>query len=253
MTSPFATKLLGWKLKDKKDPSSDLVPNCADVDSDTSLQLAAGMLDELGIGNAQPSAVPESPGSPLEEAVRSYLFARLPELDGNRSWNVDRNRVIADFAQYSHLKEIDKWVKKVPALRMDIGTDYLIKPDVTVALTGVPTPDQLPLLHAVVSCKWTIRSDRVQNVRHEFNRMIRHRRGRQPHLVAVTAEPMPTRLLSIARGTGEVDAVYHIAFDALGSSVEQHGNSLQKAAWEECVTQQRLLSFDRLAETLAHW
>jgi hypothetical protein len=49
--------------------------------------------------------------------------------------------------------------------------------------------------------------------------MIRHRRGRQPHLVTVTAEPLPSRLASIARGTGEVDAVYHIAYDAMAASV----------------------------------
>ena len=70
-----------------------------------------------------------------------------------------------------------------------------------------------------MSCKWTIRSDRVQNIRHECLQMIRHRRGRQPHLVTVTAEPLPTRLASIARGTGEVDAVYHIAYDAMAASV----------------------------------
>ena len=29
------------------------------------------------------------------------------------------------------------------------------------------------------------------------------------------AEPLPSRLASIARGTGEVDAVYQVAFDAL--------------------------------------
>ncbi|MFF6951861.1 NgoMIV family type II restriction endonuclease [Streptomyces iakyrus] len=31
-----------------------------------------------------------------------------------------------------------------------------------------------------------------------------------PHPVAGTAEPMPSRMAAIARGPGEVDAVYHI-------------------------------------------
>jgi hypothetical protein len=48
----------------------------------------------------------------------------------------------------------------------------------------------------------------VQNIRHECLQMIRHRRGRQPHPVTVTAEPLPSRLASIARGTGEVDDSY---------------------------------------------
>jgi hypothetical protein len=44
--------------------------------------------------------------------------------------------------------------------------DYLIKPDVTVGLAGVRTGMGLPPLHAPISCKWTIRSDRVQNIKH---------------------------------------------------------------------------------------
>ena len=112
-----------------------------------------------------------------------------------------------------------------PELRVTIGTDYLIKPDVTVALGDVSTASWLPPLHAAISCKWTIRSDRVQNIRHECLQMIRHRRGRQPHLVTVTAEPLPSRIASIARGTGEVDAVYHVAYDALA---DQRGQERQR-------------------------
>jgi hypothetical protein len=124
---------------------------------------------------------------------------------------------------------------------------------VTVALGGLTTASGLPPLHAAISCKWTIRSDRVQNIRHECLQMIRHRRGRQPHLVTVTAEPLPSRLASIARGTGEVDAVYHIAYDALGASVAVHANPEQREAWREVVGQRRLLSYRLLAGTLASW
>ena len=67
------------------------------------------------------------------------------------------------------------------------------------------------------------------NIRHECLQMIRHRRGRQPHLVTVTAEPLPSRLASIARGTGEVDAVYHIAYDAMAASVDANANPEQAA------------------------
>ena len=104
-----------------------------------------------------------------------------------------------------------------------------------------------------MSCKWTIRSDRVQNIRHECLQMIRHRRGRQPHLVTVTAEPLPTRLASIARGTGEVDAVYHIAYDAMAASVARNANPEQADAWHEVTGQRRVLSYELLADTLASW
>src|SRR6266568_1558709 len=96
---------------------------------------------------------------------------------------------------------------------------------------------------------WLIR--RGQIIRHECLQMIRHRRGRQPHLVTVTAEPLPSRLASIARGTGEVDAVYHIAYDAMAASVAEHANPEQRDAWREVTKQRRVLSYEVLAETLA--
>ena len=38
--------------------------------------------------------------------------------------------------------------------------------------------------------------------------------------MAVTAEPLPSRLASIAVGTGDVDCVYHIALYELEKAVE---------------------------------
>jgi hypothetical protein len=69
--------------------------------------------------------------------------------------------------------------------------------------------------------------------------------------VTVTAEPLPSRLASIARGTGEVDAVYHIAYDAMDASVAEHANAEQRDAWREVTRQRRVLSYEVLAETLA--
>jgi NgoMIV restriction enzyme len=131
---------------------------------------------------------------------------------------------------------------------VEIGRDHLIKPDVTVAIeTGLG----LPLLHAAVSCKWTIRSDRVQNIRHEGIVLTRHRRGRQPHIVTVTPEPLPTRLAAIARGTGEIDAVYHPLFDELVAVAGEAATRQQKTVLDELVQQRRILPFDLLVPTLA--
>lgn len=52
-------------------------------------------------------------------------------------------------------------------------------------------------------------------IRHEGVILARSRRGREPHIVTVTAEPLPSRLAAIACGTGEVDAVYHVALAKL--------------------------------------
>ena len=59
------------------------------------------------------------------------------------------------------------------------------------------------------------------------------------------------RFSEIARGTGEVDAVYHVAFDAMAVSVAKNANADQKDAWTEVVGQRRLLSYEALAGILA--
>lgn len=250
MVAPFASSLLGWR---KPRGSTRVVPNCADSDNVESIQLAEGMLAAMGLTPSTHTDGPLHPGVELENRVRDDLFLCLREAGTGRHWKINRNRVITDFAQYSHLRRVDELVRTSAELRITIGRDYLIKPDVTVGIVDLNVLGTAPFLHAAISCKWTIRSDRVQNIRHECNQMIRHRRGRQPHLVTVTAEPLPSRLASIARGTGEVDAVYHIAFDALHASVMELANQAQRDAWQECVEQRRLLPYEDLAPTLSRW
>jgi hypothetical protein len=253
VTAPFAQALLGWKRSTKNKLGWPLVPNFADVDSAESVRISAGLLDYLGVARDVVSDVPKDPGGPLEQAVRDHLGHQLPDLHPDRTWVVARRAIITQFDQYAHLSKVAELVRANPELRITVGMDYLIKPDVTVALGKVATASGLPPLHAAISCKWTIRSDRVQNIRHECLQMIRHRRGRQPHLVTVTAEPLPSRLASIARGTGEVDAVYHIAYDALAASVAANANPEQAEAWREVTGQRRVLSYELLAGTLASW
>lgn len=252
MTAPFASRLLGWR-----ETRGRLVPNTADTASATSIALASATLDNLGVLREVGPQVPADPGSALEQMTRDNLRSALTEAAPERIWDVQCGVLISEFSQYRHLNLLDRLVKSQPELRVTIGMDYMIRPDVTVGIVPSDEPDDLDdfahFLHAVVSCKWTIRSDRVQNIRHEFGQMIRHRRGRQPHLVTLTAEPLPTRLASIARGTGEVDATYHIAFDALADAVRAIGNSEQREAWDECVEQGRLRSYAALAPTLAAW
>lgn len=66
-----------------------------------------------------------------------------------------------------------------------------------------------PILHASISAKWTMRSDRAQNSRTEALNLIRNRKGRTPHIVIVTGEPLPSRIASLALGTGDIDCLYH--------------------------------------------
>lgn len=70
-----------------------------------------------------------------------------------------------------------------------------------------------------------MRSDRAQNSRSEALNLIRNRKGRQPHIMVVIGEPLPTRLSSLALGTGDIDCVYHFALDELAASVKELNNS----------------------------
>src|SRR5207248_11763113 len=83
--------------------------------------------------------------------------------------------------------------------------------------------NERPILHASISCKWTLRSDRAQNARSEALNLIRNRKGRAPHIAVVTGEPLPSRLASLALGTGDLDCVYHFALPELIARVDKLG------------------------------
>ena len=254
MSAPFIRSLAGWKASSKNCLGWTHVPNSADVDSAESLGIAAAALEVMGTRQfAVDLATPANPGSQLEIAVRDDVADRLTERASERVWSVVRGGLITHYAQYVHLQDIDALVLAEPSLRVTLGRDYIIRPDVTVGLVSRVLDAGVPFLHAAISCKWSIRSDRVQNIRHECTQMIRHRRGRLPHLMTVTAEPLPSRLVSIARGTGEVDAVYHVAFAAMEEAVAGVANVEQRAAWDEAVGQGRLKPYSELVETLATW
>ena len=53
--------------------------------------------------------------------------------------------------------------------------------------------------------------------------MIRNRKGHLPHIVVVTGEPMPSRIASLALGTGDIDCVYHFALYELQKAIEAAG------------------------------
>jgi hypothetical protein len=240
----FALELLGWTRTGK----GNLVPNVADSASETSVRIATHVYSALGVAG-QVSHVGQEAGRSLEEGVRAYLAALLPKLDPTRAWDVQRKKVVSAFEQYRHLAELQALIDGDAAgtLSTEIGSDYLIKPDVTVA---IPYPGGGDFLHAAIPCKWTIRSDRVQNIRHEGIVLTRHRRGRQPHIVTVTPEPLPSRIASIARGTGEVDAVYHVMLGELIVATDAVAPKAQRAILQELVTQRRLRAFEELAPTL---
>jgi len=155
-----------------------------------------------------------------------------------------------------------------------LGNEYTITPEVVIA-RGPETDRRINLeqylvndsiaersslrasnsvtqiLHASVSCKWTIRSDRAQNSRSEALYLIRNRKGRVPHIVVVTAEPLPGRIAFIALGTGDIDCVYHFALPELIHSVSESGYDDSKEILDTMVEGKRLKDISDLPLDIA--
>jgi len=249
----FHAALLGSILT--RDSSG--IVSIADSNSNASKAIADGILKRLGKSSQNARLQGQMSGSKFEKIVAEYIEAIFPQLQtlrpgkfsvGNKAdqSGARKGRVIAEFEQYSHLASLKEAAEADPTIAVAIGQDYLIKPDVTIfretesdarinskhrvvdnscaTRTSIRAANNaLPSLHAIISCKWTLRSDRAQNARSEALNLIRNRKGRLPHIVVVTGEPMPGRLASLAFGTGDIDCVYHIALDELVATV----NSLQ--------------------------
>lgn len=233
------------------------VASNADKDSKPSTAIAEHLASLLGVGPGK-RLPPQTVGSLFEKHTMEFLKDTFLELGHLRPGDWDIHCVkartglpIAKFDQYQHLADLEEVARKNPSIRSVLGSDYSIASDVVIARraendsvinaagvvvdkqfatraslrTGRRTKPTLPTLHACISCKWTMRSDRAQNSRAEALRLIRSRKGRTPHIVVVTAEPLPSRLASIALGTGDIDCVYHVALPELMRSVKKFGES----------------------------
>jgi hypothetical protein len=91
----------------------------------------------------------------------------------------------------------------------------------------------------------------VQNARSEALNLIRNRKGKLPHVVVVTGEPLPSRLSSIALGTGDIDCVYHFALPELRAAVEDLGHGDSVEALNIMITGKRLKDISDLPLDLA--
>ncbi len=229
------------------------VPTNADKDSRISVAIARGIIEILGEESTGARLAGQMAGSHFEVICKEFLEEVFPRLHHLRpgNWSISKGvgsgrLAIAQFDQYAHLAALDAAARANPELAAALGSDYLIKPDVVIIRH--PEPDEIinaneslvdddfarltslrlrnntrPILHASVSCKWTLRSDRAQNARSEGLNLVRNRKGRLPHIAVVTGEPTPNRIASIALGTGDVDCVYHFALPELLATVKALG------------------------------
>ena len=220
-------------------------------------------------------------GKQFEMLTMEFLQATFPNLQNlyPGKWSIlqlgNNNKLkTSDFEQYEHLAYLNALTAENAQLAAALGNDYLVAPDVVV-YRELFEDDEInqnqcivdndvskmadirkvnggkPLLHASVSAKYTMRSDRAQNSRTEALNLIRNRKGHLPHIVVVTAEPMPNRLASLALGTGDIDCVYHFALYELIRAVKEVGSEDAIELLDTLVSGKRLKDISDLPLDLA--
>ena len=225
--------------------------NFADKKNLSSRQIAEFIVNKISADKIKRRRKGKATGTTFERITRSFIEESFTLLNHLRpgKWHYSTTLDISKFNQYKHLEDLAKIILKNKELTSTLGTDYIVKPDIIIArhpvsddeinqtsliipegtrelatrtpLRSVNIPINQMSLHASISCKWTIRSDRSQNARTEALNLIRNRKGRLPYIVAVTAEPLPTRIASLALGTGDLDCVYHFALYELQEAITQ--------------------------------
>ncbi len=259
----------------------DGIPSIADKKNGASIRIAKAIVEQLGQAVNADKLAAQTAGNEFESICADFLEATFLKLQHIRpgDWEVIRigqgDRIgIARYEQYGHLSAIAEACKGNTVLATTLGTDYFICPDIVIMRH--PEPDErinepevlvddsiarhtglrarnggLPLIHASISCKLTLRSDRAQNARSEALNLIRNRKGRTPHIAVLTSEPLPSRLSSLALGTGDIDCVYHFALPELQQAVEAEGNEDSQESLKIMVEGKRLRDIADLPLDLA--
>ncbi len=244
----YHQKICKQLLRIRKNKGKGNYPNNADGDSKISVKIAWGIINLLTKKPIYGNISGQEAGHIFEQLTKEYIEEAFKCINHLRpgKWNYSTHTGISKFDQYRDLAYLDEYIKNNKELASTFGLDYLISPDIVVSrepvsdkeinrdkkiivnrdLSAKLTPLRKdnysfhnPILHASISCKWTLRSDRGQNARTEALNLIRNRKGSLPHIIAVTAEPTATRIASLALGTGDIDCVYHFALNELKKAI----------------------------------
>lgn len=244
------------------------VPSNADVGDrkkaaagkyNTSTLIAQKMAEKVGVPQVSGEKKRgTSAGIKFEDLIAEFIEDTFPSLQHLRpgKWTVmslgnQSSTKASRFAQYEHLEYLSELVNANAKLMTLLGNDYVVAPDIVVYRDQYEDDeinsgrifinDEVckkadlrkknggkPILHASVSAKWTMRSDRAQNSRTEALNLIRNRKGNLPHIMVVTNEPLPSRLASLALGTGDIDCLYHCALYELMEAVKEYGEEYER-------------------------
>ena len=241
------------KLALAEEEAGKLVPNIADTGNALSLLTSFFLFDEMLKQTTPPvsSLKIVLSGQTLGSRLENIVAARLRELVTQAGFSFEVASKGDQGSKDTRFELTDYWPYATPpaapagtavdtALRQ-LGRGHLIQPDVVVWRTRrakfhrvddgelVTEEHELRELFACISGKATIRSDRSQSARYEGIVVSRWGRARAPHFVVVTAEPVPSRLGSLAWGLGEIDCVYHVDLGSLVPAVRQAEEELSRS------------------------
>lgn len=234
--------------------NADGIATNADKSNGPSKEIATILAKNL-MSETRERQAGQTSGSNFETLLSEFVKRTFPRLQHVRpgQWEVFKigNNSTAmktsSFIQYEHLEYLEELANANAKLKTILGNDYMVTPDIVVYRhplndlelnmpfrvvdEDVSTMTELreannkkPLLLASISAKWTMRSDRAQNSRTEALNLIRNRKGRTPHIVVATGEPLPSRIASLALGTGDIDCMYHFALYELVEAVREYGS-----------------------------
>ncbi|MCU0443266.1 MAG: hypothetical protein MUE85_00010 [Microscillaceae bacterium] len=170
----------------------DGVPSNADKHSQLSVALAKGIADNIAIEATSDKTSGQTSGKSFEKLTADFINQSFALLNHLRSGDYELfiGKSIVEFEQYEHLATLTEALKTNRELKATLG-EYLINPDIVIGRKPIAdtiinqfqliiedeaiaklsplryTNSKKLILHASISCKWTIRSDRSQNARTE--------------------------------------------------------------------------------------
>ena len=275
----YRREFLGEIAMDILHQDETMLVNIADKSNKASKNVSVCLANELGGALCSEKIVGQTAGNLFAQKVKIFLEKSFHELRhiNPTMWEIHTEKEIYLYEQYNHLQVIKELIETNKKLETIIGIDYLVKPDIVIIRNPLSDKDigydkhppkiaqatplradaennsNVAILQGIVSCKWTIRSDRAQNTRTEAQNIIRNRKGRTPCITAITAEPLPSRIASLALGLGDLDCVYHMALYELEEAIKkalskENMKNSRKALEEQINTLQVLINGKRLRD-----
>ena len=193
--------------------------------SQTSSDIARGIVRRIEFFDAPAPHLGRSVGAEFINLTAAFIESAFQLMRQARlgKWLYSKSYTISQIDRYEHLENLDR--SKIPAhdplLQSALGDGYILWPDIIVGRQPINEEESesfrealehdlrfasrttlhesnagssRTLLHASVSCNWTIQSEHVESSRSEAYNLIRSSLGRIPYIAVVTAEPLPHAL-----------------------------------------------------------